>query len=69
MASPRKIKTTPNHECRHCSAEGRPLTLGGWFNGRGTYLWIGSGDHFHGELSGQRLYRLAKAIVRQWEEE
>lgn len=42
------------------------LRLGGWLQGRLTYLWVGN-DTLYATLSGQRLYRLAKAIVKQFE--
>jgi len=44
------------------------LEIRGWLDGRkGTYLWFGIVDNCIGTLSGQKLYRLAKAIVRQFE--
>lgn len=43
--------------------------LGGWFLGKDTYLRIGDKDgHCLGVLDGAKLLRLAKAIVRQFEE-
>lgn len=58
----RRIKTRPDH--------GDKVKLGGWLSGRSTYLWIGDeDDNFIGSISGHRLYRLAKAIVRQFESE
>jgi len=42
--------------------------LGGWYDGKRTYLWFGGGGACLGTLSGQKLYRMAKAIVRQFEE-
>jgi len=46
------------------------VTLGGWLQGRDTYLWIGDEDG-HRCLAtigrGENLYRLAKAIVAQFE--
>lgn len=45
--------------------------FGGFLDGRNTYLWIGNqqveGIKFIGTLSNRKLYRLAKAIVRQFE--
>lgn len=45
--------------------------VGGWFSGRSTYLRfaIGEGvnDKFMGVIGDYKLYRLAKAIVRQYE--
>jgi hypothetical protein len=43
--------------------------LRGWLHGRLTYLWFGVNGHCAGTLSGQRLRRLAKAIVRHMESE
>jgi hypothetical protein len=44
------------------------IKMGGWFQQEKTYLWFGDkNDHCVGILSGQRLYRLAKAIVKQFE--
>ena len=46
------------------------LEIAGWLSGAGSYLWFGDADgRCVGTLSGQKLYRLAKAIVRQFEEE
>lgn len=45
-----------------------PIRFGGWFQGKQTYLRIGNElDECIGTLTGQKLYRLAKAIVRQFE--
>lgn len=45
--------------------------LGGWFQGKYSYLWFGIGKKgpVLGTLSGQKLYRLAKAIVQRFEED
>lgn len=44
------------------------LRLSGWLEGRATYLRLeDKEDSFLGSLNGRSLYRLAKAIVRQWE--
>lgn len=44
------------------------IILGGWFQGKDTYLWIGDeNDRRLAFIDGQRLYRLAKAIVRHYE--
>lgn len=46
------------------------VKFSGWFSGKGTYLRISMDDgwdRFLGCLSGQKLYRLAKAIVRHFE--
>jgi hypothetical protein len=44
------------------------VELGGWFQGVETYLWFGLRNECIGVLSGNRLYRLAKAIVRHYEQ-
>jgi hypothetical protein len=41
--------------------------LGGWLSGPQTYLWFGVNDECRGTLSGPKLLRLAKAIVRHME--
>ncbi len=42
--------------------------LSGWLQGKLTYLWVGDkSGNFVGTLSGHKLYRLAKAIVRQFD--
>ena len=43
------------------------IEIGGWLHGTGTYLWLGVDGSCVGTLSGYRLYRLAKAIVRHYE--
>ena len=54
------IKEIPN---------GEQLTLlSRWFSGKYSYLWITRNDTCLGMVSGQKLYRLAKAIVKQFEE-
>lgn len=58
----RKIRTTPD------KGMVRRITLGGWLSGRRTYLWIGDvNGNCLNTISGQKLYRLAKAIVAQFE--
>lgn len=60
----------------------QPIRLGGWFCGKDSYLWIGepepdkdgkapagSTGRCFALVSGQRLYRLAKAIVDHYEAE
>ena len=45
----------------------KPIVLGGWLSGKTTYLRFGDGDEgytYRGSISGQKLYRLAKAIIR-----
>lgn len=57
----RKIRTTPD-----ARNPAWLLEIGGWLNGKHTYLWFGDENGFCvGTLSGQKLLRLAKAIVRQ----
>ena len=59
----RKIKTKLDDEKSQVRGN-----MSGWLDGKGTYLWFGDkDDKFIGTLSGQRLYRLAKAIVTQFE--
>ena len=41
--------------------------LSGFLDGPRTYLWFGAGDKCQGTLSGGKLLRLAKAIVRHME--
>jgi len=51
----------------HCTHPGQ---LAGWLQGEDTYLWFGEAGEAGrcmGFLGGQPLYRLAKAIVRQFE--
>ncbi len=43
--------------------------LSGWFQGKHTYLWFGLNQVCLGTLSGGKLYRLAKAIVKHYESE
>lgn len=43
--------------------------LGGWFQGRDTYMWFGDQQGGIAIVEGPPLYRLAKAIVRQFEVE
>ncbi|MCR4300750.1 MAG: hypothetical protein NUV51_03995 [Sulfuricaulis sp.] len=53
---------------RSCLLSNR-LEISGWLSSRrGTYLWFGLDGKCIGTLSGARLYRLAKAIVRRFEE-
>jgi hypothetical protein len=62
----RKIKTNPD-----VKANGKPedkMKLEGWYDGRWSYVWFGDHtDRCIGTLSGQRLYRLAKTIVKEFE--
>jgi len=64
----KKIKTTiDQHKNEHFPEK---AIIGGWLDGKeGTYLWLGDSDNkCIGTLSGNRLYRLAKAIVKQFED-
>lgn len=46
------------------------VEIGGWLSDRRrTYLWFGFKGECIGIIDGQPLYRLAKAIVRRFEEE
>lgn len=47
--------------------QGSRFEIGGWLHGKQTYLWMGDSAGCLGILDGPRLYRLAKAIVRQFE--
>lgn len=64
----RQIKTKPDRAAKY-----HPAIIGGWLQGKSTYLWLGYADHngaecFIGTVSKRKLYRLAKAIVRQFEQ-
>jgi len=59
---PRKIKTQFNFPRGTEKGE-----IGGWLQGKDTYLWFGASGRCEGVLSGYKLLRLAKAIVRQIE--
>lgn len=41
--------------------------ISGWFSGKLTYLWFGTDKLFFATLSGQKLYKLAKKIVEEFE--
>lgn len=60
----RRIKTKPDKNSG-------PIEISGWIGDKDTksYLWFGLGGKCIGTLSDQKLYRLAKAIVRQFEQE
>ena len=65
MARARRIRTQPSYD--------NGLRLKGWLFGKETTLdvWHAMDDGhltFIGDLVGQKLYRLAKAIVRQFED-
>lgn len=57
----RRIKTTPSYSSN--------LSLGGWYDGKKTYLWLGTADkqYSYGYISGSKLYRLAKFICKEFE--
>ena len=59
-----RIRTKPSK----VSSSSPNLELGGWFQGKDTYLWIGYKDSFLGYVAGRKLYRLAKAIVERYED-
>jgi hypothetical protein len=62
----RKIKTKPDPNT--LSNPELQMIMGGWYDGRWSYLWFGDHtDRCIGTLSGQRLYRLAKTIVKEFE--
>ena len=43
--------------------------FGGWYCGKRSYLWFGKKiGPCCGIISGQRLYRMAKTIVKHFEE-
>lgn len=56
----RKIRTTPS--------VGKNLKISGELKGKDTYLLLADGTgRGLGVIEGQKLYRLAKAIVRRFE--
>lgn len=77
MAVPKQIKTTcddNNQGLKHFIVSPNPeeeptFELAGWFQGKDTYLWFGLNQICLGTLSGAKLYRLAKAIVKHYESE
>lgn len=74
---PKQIKTTcddNNQGLKHFIISPNPeeeptFELAGWFQGKDTYLWFGLNQICLGTLSGAKLYRLAKAIVKHYESE
>ena len=41
--------------------------IGGWYQGKETYLWIGDKNgEFVGTIGGGKLLRFAKAVVRHF---
>lgn len=62
----RQIKTTINNTCSSLN-----FKLFGWYDGKQTFIGfadrICDNDICHGTLSGQKLYRLAKTIVKEFE--
>lgn len=64
---PRAIRTLTD---RHKGIALRPdsiVRVGGWLQGEQTYLWLGIDGRCYGTVTGHKLYRLAKAITRQFE--
>ena len=60
--SAKPIRTQPTY--RPSSSE---LTIGGWYDGAKTYLWIGEAERCLGTIEGNKLLRLARAIVKEME--
>jgi hypothetical protein len=60
MHKPRRIKTK-------FSEPTYGGELAGWLQGKHTYLWFGEKTKCLGILSGGKLLRLAKAIVKEME--
>lgn len=67
----RKIQTTITSVPLGDAGKARAASIGGWLQGKQTYIRIGVGpqDEYGGSLHGHKLYRLAKAIVKQFEED
>lgn len=55
----RRLKLAP--DTPHLS----DLALGGWLDGKRTYLWIGMGSQCLGTVSGVRLRRFAERVLRE----
>ena len=67
MTRSRKIRTRPDS---NLGDPERRVTIGGWLQGPATYLHLSvEGRNELSVVSGHRLYRLAKAIVKQFERE
>ena len=43
------------------------IRIGGFLDNKRTYVWLDEKDCCLGIISGQKLYRLARAIVKQFE--
>lgn len=77
MPRHRQIKTKPDDTqmgLKHFIISPNPeedpqFELAGWFRGKDSYLWFGLNNICLGTLSGGKLYRLAKAIVKHYESE
>lgn len=76
MSRADKIKTKPDRpvDLSHFIVSPNPdedpkFELGGWFQGKKSYLWFGLNNICLGTLSDGKLYRLAKAIVKHYESE
>lgn len=61
---PRRIKATIDD-----GPQSKHVSLGGWYDGKLTYLRFEVDGIFAGAISDRKLYRLAKAIVRQFEKD
>lgn len=73
MPRARRIRTQPSKRYNVGTTQGYRLDLGGWLEGKDTQLQIfcvfpNDRKYILGLLKGQKLYRLAKAIVKQFEE-
>jgi hypothetical protein len=58
-----------NTDKRSSGVPGTGFEMGGFLDGKRTYISFWGHSNYLGSLSGQKLYRLAKAIVRQFERE
>ena len=47
--------------------ESRSFKMWGWYSGKSTYLGFGTHGNCDATISGKKLYRLAKSIVKQFE--
>lgn len=63
----KKMRTQPIRAKVAMQRDG--FELRGWLGpGKNSYLWFSVNGHCVGSLEGQPLYRLAKAIVKRFEE-
>jgi len=57
------------------STDNKNIIISGWYHGKCTYLWLGIQNKATGygkyldTISGGKLYRLAKSIVRHFDRE